>query len=172
MSNPEVLDITAGYRTMWKGKTQNVLFLDVRKEVKPDIVASNEYLPFKNETFKRVVYDPPHLIQPNINVTTSRISKDLAKRYSYWTKKEHLMRNIILVNKEVYRVLSGNGILFCKFTPTRDGHVTVEMFIRILENFEVKRIRRDRSKVKTLHGSKDYVYHITMGKRNLNEGNS
>ena len=73
MPRPSILDATAGGRMMWFDKNpDDVLFVDRRVvppgtkgqgslwEVNPDIVASFESLPFSDDTFEMVVYDPPH----------------------------------------------------------------------------------------------------------------
>lgn len=73
MNNKPVLDVCCGGKMFYFDKTnENVLFCDKRKikthlcdnrkfEVNPDIVCDFTDLPFKNETFYHVVFDPPHL---------------------------------------------------------------------------------------------------------------
>lgn len=70
-----VLDMTAGSRMMWFNKFNPVAtFMDKRVEhetlttghvinVDPDVVADwTEGIPFDNDTFDLVLFDPPHLI--------------------------------------------------------------------------------------------------------------
>ena len=73
-----ILDATCGGRMMWFDK-QNpaVLYLDNRElertplcdgrtfSVSPDIIADFTALPFPDNHFKLVVFDPPHLIRVN-----------------------------------------------------------------------------------------------------------
>ena len=72
---PPILDMTAGSRMMWFDKdNQNTLFVDKRQtfeelpsghliDVHPDVIADwTEGLPFPDESFHLVVFDPPHLI--------------------------------------------------------------------------------------------------------------
>lgn len=71
-----ILDACCGSRMFWFDKQNpNVLFVDKRSEtltakdrdkirtieVKPDIVADFTNLPFEDNSFYQVVFDPPHL---------------------------------------------------------------------------------------------------------------
>ena len=72
-----VLDPCCGSRMMWFDKAdQRTLFGDCREEthilpdrqyqrhleIKPDVKLDFTKLPFDNNTFKLVVFDPPHLV--------------------------------------------------------------------------------------------------------------
>jgi len=69
----EVLDACCGSRMFWFDKNnQQVMFVDKRSEshtlcdgraleVKPDVVADFTSLPFADDSFHLVVFDPPHL---------------------------------------------------------------------------------------------------------------
>src|SRR5690554_3302062 len=81
-----VLDATSGARMMWFDKNNSeTTFMDNRKEVvrlsdgraleiTPDVVADFCNMPFKDETFNLVVFDPPHLKKLGKN-------SDMAKKY-------------------------------------------------------------------------------------------
>lgn len=68
-----ILDCCCGSRMFWFDKNNPaVLFADIREletelcdgrilEVKPDIIADFRKMPFEDNTFKMVVFDPPHL---------------------------------------------------------------------------------------------------------------
>jgi SAM-dependent methyltransferase len=75
---PAVLDACCGPRMMWfDGKDRRALFIDKRQEthemggvkdpgrspvvVAPDIVADFRSMPFPDESFYLVVFDPPHI---------------------------------------------------------------------------------------------------------------
>lgn len=75
-----VLDMTAGSRMMWFDKQNNrATFVDKRQlheklssghviDVDPDVLADWTLgLPFDNETFNLVLFDPPHLIHAGDN---------------------------------------------------------------------------------------------------------
>lgn len=58
-----ILDATASYRAMWtNNKDPNAVFMDERREVKPDIVCVWQNLPFKDGVFSAVNWDPPHML--------------------------------------------------------------------------------------------------------------
>ena len=59
-----ILDATAGFRMMWFDKHHpNCIYLDQRPECEPDIVGDfRDLKQFPDETFKLIVFDPPHLV--------------------------------------------------------------------------------------------------------------
>ena len=75
MALPPILDMAAGSRMMWFDKdNQNTLFVDKRQtfeelpsghviNVSPDVIADwTDGLPFSDNSFHLVIFDPPHLI--------------------------------------------------------------------------------------------------------------
>ena len=52
------------------------LRIDIRKEVRPDIVASAAYHPFKDELFGQVYCDPPHIIRGEDNSRKDPLVKE------------------------------------------------------------------------------------------------
>lgn len=69
-----ILDVACGSKMFWFDKNNpNVVFCDKREvpyheyynkrylEVKPDVICDFTSLPFKDKSFKLVVFDPPHL---------------------------------------------------------------------------------------------------------------
>lgn len=78
---PSVLDVCCGSRMMWMDKCDDrAVFVDRRNEdyehapiksypsgktisVRPDIVADFTNLPFPDESFSHVVFDPPHIMR-------------------------------------------------------------------------------------------------------------
>lgn len=73
MNNKPILDVCCGGKMFYFDKTnENVLFCDKREiktnlcdgrkfEVNPDMICDFTNLPFENETFYHIVFDPPHL---------------------------------------------------------------------------------------------------------------
>lgn len=73
MDNIPVLDVCCGGKMFYFDKTnEHILFCDKRKikthlcdgrtfEVNPDMICDFTNLPFNDETFYHVVFDPPHL---------------------------------------------------------------------------------------------------------------
>lgn len=88
-----ILDATAGGRHMWFDKMpDDVLFVDKRVvppgaivqkslwEVRPDVQADYTSLPFADDSFEMVVFDPPHIYRENpsgIITTTYGTFQDL-----------------------------------------------------------------------------------------------
>ena len=73
-NKPQILDACCGSRMFWFDKEhENALYMDNRTlettlcdgrklVVNPDIVADFKNIPFDNETFYLVIFDPPHLL--------------------------------------------------------------------------------------------------------------
>ena len=73
MSDIRILDACCGSKMFWFDKQEpHTTYMDRREEefeihkkkinVKPDIVADFRDMPFEDETFNLVVFDPPHLL--------------------------------------------------------------------------------------------------------------
>jgi len=120
----KILDATAGSRGIWVQKNHPyVTFMDKRKgkfvsyqspkdkrtyEVNPDVVASWDNMPFKDETFDMVVFDPPHIIKKQ--KTPSR----LEIQYSYLDKDiwRKTLKDAFI---NLFRVLKQDGIFILKW---------------------------------------------------------
>ena len=121
-----ILDACCGSRMFWFDKhNPNVLFVDKRSEtltakdrdkirtieVKPDIVVDFTNLPFEDNSFYQVVFDPPHLKTLGEN---SWMAKKYGKLPDDW-------KSIIHEGfKECMRVLKPNGTLIFKWNESRD----------------------------------------------------
>lgn len=74
-----ILDACCGSRMFWFDKNHpNAVYMDNREletilcdgralNIKPDVVADFRNIPFPDNTFHLVVFDPPHLIQAGEN---------------------------------------------------------------------------------------------------------
>jgi len=120
--NKTILDVCCGPKMMWFQKNNPaVLFVDKRRcekgfmrtrpncEVKPDIQADFRDLPFQDNSFSLVVFDPPHTIRAR---ETRGI---IAERYgrlvlSTWE------RDLAQGFNECWRVLKSNGTLIFKWS--------------------------------------------------------
>lgn len=114
----QVLDMTCGSRMMWFDKADSrAVFTDNRAEehvvcdgrtvtIAPDTIADFRDLPFPDETFRLVVFDPPHL-------------KSLGK--SSWTSAKYgallpTWRDDLAAGfEEGMRVLKPGGVLIFKW---------------------------------------------------------
>lgn len=129
MDNKLILDPCCGSRMFWFDKNNpDVEFCDIREldtesiwksgdgqsvrycTVKPDRICSVTDLPFEDNTFWHVVFDPPHLLRLG---DTSW----MAKKYGKLT--EDTWRNFIHDGFcECMRVLKPNGTLIFKWSET------------------------------------------------------
>ncbi len=114
----KILDACCGSKMFWFDKSnQDVIYMDNRElstnlcdgrklEVKPDLVASFTDMPFANNSFYMVVFDPPHL---NKIGEKSWMAQKYGKLPQDWPT---------LINKgfeECMRVLKPNGTLIFKW---------------------------------------------------------
>ena len=123
MNGKKILDVTCGSRTIWFNKNHpDAIYTDKRKEhheitpnydghtrvcnVNPDIIADFTDLPFEDESFYLVVFDPPHL--KNLG-ETSWLAKKYGKLFPGWETE------IKGGFDECMRVLKPNGVLIFKW---------------------------------------------------------
>ena len=118
-----ILDACCGSRMFWFDKENpNVLFQDIRDaeytlcdgrklKVHPDVVADFTAMPYANDSFKLVVFDPPHLDNAN---------EDAYMAQKYGTLRRFKWQDDIKNGfNECMRVLEPNGILIFKWNETR-----------------------------------------------------
>lgn len=125
-----ILDATCGFRTIWFDKhNHKTLYVDKRCEtlsriwagsertcdVSPDVVADFTALPFEDNSFWHVVFDPPHLLHVGEGAW---LKKKYGKLPDDW---KPLIRDGF---RECMRVLKPNGTLIFKWCeidiPTRE----------------------------------------------------
>lgn len=118
MRNKPILDACCGSRMFWfDKKNENVLFADNREledtmcdgrtlEVKPDIISDFRNMPFKDDSFYLVVFDPPHLARIGDNAW-------MAKKYG--RLGDEWKKDLRLGFSECFRVLKPNGTLIFKW---------------------------------------------------------
>lgn len=98
-------------------ENDNVIFMDNRElsdvlcdgrtlNIHPDVIADFRNMPFGNERFDLVIFDPPHLIQAGS-------SSWIAKKYGILSKDWR--RDIKQGFSECMRVLRGGGTLIFKW---------------------------------------------------------
>lgn len=126
--NKRILDVACGSKMFWFDKhNPDVEFCDKRVvpyheyytkryiEIAPDTVCDFTELPFEDEQFKLVVFDPPHLTWAG---DTSWIALKYGCLKGDW--KEMLRKGF----SEYFRVLDSNGVLIFKWSevqiPLRD----------------------------------------------------
>ena len=137
-TDKKILDACCGSRMFWFDKTnKDVLFCDIRTEtveakdsscksgirtieIKPEVECDFRDMPFKDNTFKLVVFDPPHL-------------KTLGKK-SWMSKKYGVLLptwqlDIKAGSKECIRVLEPYGTLIFKWN---ENEITVSEILEAI----------------------------------------
>ena len=119
--NAKILDVCCGGRMFYFDKNDTrVLFCDNRKfettlcdgrkfEVSPDVVCDFTALPFDDNTYQIVVFDPPHLETLN---ETAYMAIKYGRLEGDW--REMLRKGFA----ECFRVLKPNGTLIFKWNET------------------------------------------------------
>ncbi|WP_251870276.1 class I SAM-dependent methyltransferase [Enterococcus italicus] len=114
----KILDACCGSRMFWFDKNNPlVTFMDVRQEyeelptghvinVNPDVVADFRDMPFEDNTYDMVVFDPPHLLHAGKNSW-------LAKKYG--RLGDNWQEDIAQGFRECMRVLKPSGTLIFKW---------------------------------------------------------
>ena len=127
IQDKKILDACCGSRMFWFDKNNpDVLFIDIRSEtviakdssnksgervinIAPDIIGDFTDLPFDNNTFHMVVFDPPHL-------KTLGATSWMAKKYGKLNNDWQLV--IAKGFDECMRVLKPNGSLIFKWNES------------------------------------------------------
>lgn len=116
--NKKILDICCGARMCWFDKENpNVIFNDLRKEkhklcdgrifeINPNTRMDFRKLKFKNNTFRLILFDPPHLL---------KIGKKSWMAKKYGMLKENWEEDLGKGFQECWRVLKKEGILIFKW---------------------------------------------------------
>ena len=120
-----ILDVTCGLREMWfeKEDSETVyldwrqesisFYNDVRGKIQPTVQADNRCLPFCDNVFDMVIFDPPHLIEDPAKVHV-RDGSLYQKMYDTlhpltWIK------DVYRASREAFRVLKVGGFLVFKW---------------------------------------------------------
>jgi len=134
MTEKLVLDPCCGSKMMWYDKENpTVMFGDIRKEdhtlcdgrvlqIKPDIQMDFTKLPYGNNTFYHVVFDPPHMVQLG---KTSWMAK------KYGVLNYHWRNDIRDGFNECMRVLKPFGTLVFKWNESQVNEAEI---LRIIEH--------------------------------------
>lgn len=123
MSELSILDMCCGSRMFWIDKQDDrAVFTDRREEqhvlcdgrtlqISPDIIADFRALPFADNTFAQVVFDPPYLDRVGENAW-------MKKKYGALDKKTW-PDDIRAGFAEAFRVLRPHGTLIFKWNETQ-----------------------------------------------------
>jgi len=135
-----VLDACCGSKMFWFNKQdKRTLFLDIKKEghfirdstsknggrfinIEPDLIGTFTNLPFDDESFYMVVFDPPHVIKKSKNSWVFLKYGELGVNWE----------NVISDGfRECFRVLKPNGTLIFKWSVT---HIQLSKILALTDN--------------------------------------
>lgn len=118
-----ILDMCCGSRMFWLDKQdERAVFSDLRSEnhtlcdgrqlmISPDVIADFRHLPFADNSFAQVVFDPPHLV---------RAGEKSWMRKKYGVLVKDMWREGIAAGfREAFRVLRPHGTLVFKWNETQ-----------------------------------------------------
>lgn len=126
----KILDACCGSRMFWfNRKHPNTLYMDIREEefdihgkhvsVVPDIIGDFRNMPFDDDSFYMVVFDPPHLKWAGANSIMKAQYGQLNKEW-----QDDLRKGF----EECFRVLKPNGTLIFKWS---DCQVTLKEVLEL-----------------------------------------
>jgi SAM-dependent methyltransferase len=121
LQGKRILDVTCGPRGMWfDKKNPETLYCDIRREehlikgylysVDPDLIVDFTCMPFADNSFCLVVFDPPHI---------KNLTKSSWVRRKYGVLGPEWGADIKAGFDECMRVLKPNGVLIFKWSVSR-----------------------------------------------------
>lgn len=132
-TDKKILDACCGSRMFWFDKTNpDVLFADIRNEdhelcdgrtlkIRPDIEMDFTNMPFQDNTFKMVVFDPPHL---------NKLGKNTWMAQKYGVLLPTWETDIKAGLDECMRVLKPDGTLIFKWN---EAQITLNQVRKVIE---------------------------------------
>ena len=127
----KILDVTCGSRGIWFQKNEpHTLYCDRRRcyyegtfgvhqskdiiHVDPDVLCDFRKLPFPDNTFHLVVFDPPHIIRQHESENGW-----LTKKYGLYSSESEAISAVADGICECMRVLVVNGVLIFKWSEVQ-----------------------------------------------------
>jgi len=157
-----ILDSTCGTRIMWRVKElPQVVYLDVRPEVKPTIVGDAGCAPFRDEVFDIIYFDPPYGGWRWSTWTYKKFGMQALSRYWYGPdmSDREIITFILRCNREFKRLLKPGGLIFFKWCDTS---MPLSKVLPLLNNFLVARLDHIKS---PLQRGKSHTYWVTLTQR-------
>ncbi|MBP1926868.1 23S rRNA G2069 N7-methylase RlmK/C1962 C5-methylase RlmI [Sedimentibacter acidaminivorans] len=132
--NKLILDACCGSKMFWFDKNnKNVVFMDNRQLeetlcdgrkliIKPDVIGDFRNMSYPNNTFKLVIFDPPHLVQAGQNSW-------IAKKYGKLNNNTW-QADIKQGFNECMRVLDDCGVLIFKWN---EEQIKLSQVLKVIE---------------------------------------
>lgn len=177
------LDCTYSTGNFWKDIIEPKYKSDLEPVNDTIIQANSENLPFKDNSMKSIMYDPPFVIAGKTYKTNIKGSSVIAKRFSAFESFEDLKVNYYKSLKELYRILDKDGYLVFKCQDTVSGgknYMSHRMIMNMAEDlgYHCRDFFVLTSKVrmnsmggrwsKQIHGRKYHSFFIVFQKKKVN----
>ena len=131
IESPRILDATHNTGKMWNGAVhQPTHRMDVDPQYPVDTVADFRAMPFADESFDVIVFDPPHLpvvmasdgASTHPNVVRYRAQYGLTADADRGRSGDNVSEQFAPFLAEAARVLAANGIVICKLADLVHNH--------------------------------------------------
>lgn len=165
---PMILDATCSYFHIWPRHA--TIRMDIRPEVKPDVVGDIRNTNFPDKHFDEIYLDPPHMIRtdmmhfPHDKLTikrrlSGRRSPHMYDRYGVFKSRKEWMDFVEKTNDELLRILKPTGKIIYKATFSKNHRYIKRVDLDKMDNFIVTDEKITNSKKP---GSKNKVHYITF----------
>lgn len=121
IENPKILDCTYNIGKMWKGLDYKPHKMDIDNSLDLDTVGDFTNMPFEDESFDVIVFDPPHLpsVVGNCSVWTNKYN---TTKFDELRKKDNVSLTFAPFLLEAKRVLCYDGIILAKIADLVHNH--------------------------------------------------
>ena len=136
---PMILDATCSDKKRWPRFAS--LRMDIRREVKPDIVASATHLPFRAGIFAEIYCDPPHMIRGDLGRYPYTSFARNMERFGAWKTRAEWESFLEAINSEFLKALTTGGVLRFKLAYGADPRIAKRGDLTKLTNFDILKER-------------------------------
>lgn len=142
----DILDACCGSRMFWYDKAEkHTTYMDVREyheilptghviNIAPDVQGDFRCMPFENESFDLVVFDPPHLLRAGKNSWLAKKYGLLPKDWQPYLKQGY---------KECQRVLRQSGTILFKWNSEQ---ITFKEVLSVIGDTPILGDRRSKTR--------------------------
>ena len=116
-----ILDPSCGHKEWLGGNLDRFITMDIKPELRPDVVGDMRHLPFANCVFDAIRFDPPHLIRNDITLAGPQRKYE---KYGHWKDRSEWCAALHRVNSEFHRVTKLGATLLVKIIHGKDKRVT------------------------------------------------
>jgi hypothetical protein len=144
------LDFGGGYRVLdaccrvgaeWAtSRRHDCVMSDSDIACRPAVVSDMRFLPFADESFEEIFFDPPHMIR---NDKWSTMYQKNWRGFGFWRSRAEWENALRLCDSEFARVIRPGGVLHVKILDGPDRRVTKRLDLELLASWRVASERRE-----------------------------